>query len=201
MKVKFLLGALLSVATALFGQGTVNFANNSATRITNVLTLMPIPAGTFFSAALYYGPDGMTDDINLIQIGASAIIGPPAGIILGGTRTTPANTAPGGFAVFQIRVWETAFGSTYEEAAFNPNPIGGRLALVGKSNCVRVETGNPFLLPPTPPGLLTSAGLQGFFVGPDVPPFNVACPIPEPGPIWLLFLSGVGALFLRCRRR
>jgi hypothetical protein len=135
IKTVLLFGLVLSASARLQGQGTVNFSNVGAP-VTNVLTMQRVPAGTAFSVALYYGPDGTPADASLIQIGARGGFVSP-GIFLLGTRTTPATTPPGGFAVFQVRVWESRFGSTYEEAIRNPN----QLALVGRSACLRVKTG------------------------------------------------------------
>lgn len=62
--------------------------------------------------------------------------------------------------MFQVRVWEAAYGSSYDEAVRNVTPIGGRLALTGRSAVLRVQTGNP----PTAPQSLPSAGFTGFFL-------------------------------------
>jgi hypothetical protein len=167
-------------------QGAISFANNSLTRVTNLLTFEPVVAGTTFQAALYYLPDQLisptTPDFDMF----GSVLGAPIGFVIpgvfiGGTRTTPPSTPPGGIAWFQVRVWETAFGSTYEEALNNPNPMNGRLACVGTSNIIRVPAGDPSH-PIGAPGTLVAAGLQGFYV----------C-IPEPG-TWALV--GLGGAFL-----
>jgi hypothetical protein len=76
--------------------------------------------------------------------------------------------------MFQVKVWETAFGTSYEQALVAP-PIGGRAALLGKSNIIRVDTEDPSDLTGTPTSLVVS-GLQGFYVG------NPEVCIPEPSP-------------------
>jgi hypothetical protein len=193
MKRIFLLTALLAAALApARGQGTVNFANSASSAVSNTLTMARLPAGTSFKAALYYLPDtGITPtvgdfDAGGLTLGASVFFQLP-GIFSGGTRSTP---GPGGeTAWFQVRVWETAFGATYWEAVNNSQAQGGRLALVGTSNIIRVTTGNPTITPPTTAGSLIGAGLQGFY-------FPM---IPEPSALGLGLLGA--ALLLLERRR
>jgi hypothetical protein len=174
-------------------QGTIWFGNNRVTLVSNLLTLAPVPAGTVFHAALYYLPDQpvapTTSDFDLF----GSVIGSPVefaipGMFVAGPRITPPSTLPGEFAWFQVRVWETAFGSTYEEALNNPNPMNGRLACVGTSNIVRVPAGDPSH-PIGAPGTLVAAGLQGFYVR-----------IPEPATLALLALGG-GTLAWSLRRQ
>src|SRR5262249_23622261 len=121
----FLYALLVVLARVdLYGQGTVTFANVGVP-FTNVLTMMPIAAGTAFRAGLYYLPDhGVmppSSDFDLanggVYLGANVNF-LPGGVFNAGTRTTPATTPPGGSAWFQVRLWETAFGTSYE-AAFN----------------------------------------------------------------------------------
>jgi hypothetical protein len=187
MKTRLAIVTILGVLAVrmVCAQGAISFANNTLTRVTNLLTLEPVVAGTTFQAALYYLPDQLisptTPDFDMF----GSVLGAPIGFAIpgffnGGTRTTPPSTLPGGFGWFQVRVWETAFGSTYEEALNNPNPMNGRLACVGTSNIIRVPAGD--LRPPGVPGSLVAAGLQGFYV----------C-IPEPG-TWALV--GLGGAFL-----
>jgi hypothetical protein len=176
-------------------QGTIVFANNTLTRVTNLLTFAPVVVGTTFQAALYYLPDQLmpptTPDFDTFGsvVGPPTRFGPLPGVFHGGTRSTPPSTPPGGSAWFQVRVWETAFGSTYEEAINNPNPMNGRLACVGTSNIIRAETGNP-TVPHGEPRFLLAAGLQGFFV----------C-IPEPGTLALVALGGAFLAWSLRRRR
>ena len=188
-----------------FGQGTVNFGNNSSTAITNPFTMMRVVAGTTFRVGLYYAPDGsIPDDRSMFQIGASGIIGPAAGLYAAGTRTTPNSTPGAGFAVFQVRLWETAFGTSYEAVLNNNVPQGGRLGVVGKSNCIRVKTGDP--VNNIPPASLTAYGLSTLIFSGGLAPFPeiLACPVPEPG-TWLTVGTGMALLFasrlLRSRRR
>jgi len=186
--------ALGLAATQVYGQGTVNFGNNSSTSITNVLTMLRVVAGTTFRVALYYLPDQpiapTREEFEALgaQIGANSFIQPAPGLYSGGTRTTPVTTAALGFAWFQVRAWETAFGTSYEAARDNPNAQGGRLALVGTSNIIRVKTGDP--VNNITPGALTAFGLQSFLVS----------PVPEPTTIGLAAM-GIGALLLLRRKK
>jgi hypothetical protein len=174
-------------------QGTVNFGNNSSTAITNPFTMMRVVAGTTFQVSLYYLPDGPepTTEAMLsqaIRIGANAPIAPAAGLYAGGTRTTPPTTPGAGFAWFQVRIWEAAFGSSYEAVVANCVPQNGRFGLAGTSNIIRVKTGDP--VNNIPPGSLI--GLQPFIIA-------EAC-VPEPSSIALAAL-GLGTLVLLRRRK
>jgi hypothetical protein len=187
---------ILTLAShGVIAQGTVNFANASSARVMGGPSC-PLPAGTTFKAALYYLPDGPTPPTS-VDFDAYRVVLEPSvgfafpGIFIGGTRSTP--SSGGTAAWFQVRVWETAFGATYEQAVNNPIAIGGRLALVGTSNIIRVTTGDPTTTPPTIPGSLMAAGLQAFYLG-----WGNYC-IPEPSAMGLGLLGA--ALLLLARRR
>jgi len=174
----------------IYGQGTVNFANNSASAVTNILTGQRVPTGTTFRVSLYYLPDGpapIREDQFILVLGTAGF-SPVAGQFSAGSRTTPLTTAGGAPAYFMVKAWESAYGASYEEAKLNPVPQNGRLALVGTSNIIRVEqTGNPGV---TPAANLTSFGLQGFTL----------VPVPEPTVLGL-GIVGLGALLLLRRRK
>lgn len=165
-------------------QGRVHFANNNVTRVFNGTTGEPLPLGSQFLAALYYADDGIVDDSVYVQIGDSTTIHPQPGVFYGGTRTAP-TPVPGGWGMFQVRVWESAFGATYEDAVA-AEPQGGRRALVGKSNIIRVLTAYPDSMKTAT--FLTGHGLQGFEVH----------PVPEPSTSILIL--GSGLIFIHCRR-
>lgn len=187
---KLLLGACSVLASAsLFAQGTVNFANNNATAVYDNLTGNKVMAGNTFQAGLYWAVDGTADENLFVQIGAATNIQPLEGLYSGGTRTTPNNTPGGGAAMFQVRVWETAYGNSYEAVLANGTQQNGRLGLAGKSNVMRVVTGAPSGTPPSVPTSLIANGLQGFTV--DV--------VPEPSVIGLACLGA--AAFFGLRRR
>lgn len=185
--------ALGLVSAQVYGQGTVTFGNNSASAITNAFTMQRVIAGTTFRVALYYLPDGpepSRDEMLLtgLSVGANAPIAPAAGLYAAGTRTTPVTTPGAGFAWFQVRCWETAFGTSYEAAVANAVPQNGRLAIAGTSNIIRVKTGDP--VNNIAPGALTAFGLQTFLV----------TQVPEPTTIGLAAM-GIGALLLLRRKK
>jgi hypothetical protein len=145
------------LALPAFSQGTIVFQTIGAPT-TNGLTGMPVVAGTTFLAGLYYASDGVTDPDAFIQLGEPAAF-IHSGVVNAGTRTTPSSTAPGDYAMCQVRVWESAYGSTYE-AALVGLPQNGRRALVGKSSIVRVRT--PDFAIGRPGTGLVGEGLRGF---------------------------------------
>jgi len=197
MKKLAVIASLGLFAVATYGQGTVSFANGAPTAVSNILTGVRVVAGTTFRVALYYhveqatAPTSADIDAGLSQ-GRAAIVystnfnTPSAGQFNAGSRTTPA--APGADAWFQVRAWEAAFGATYEQAV-NAAPQGGRLALAGTSNVIRVTTGGVGS-PPSNPGSLVNSGLLGFYI----------VPVPEPSVLGLGII-GIGALFLLRRRK
>jgi len=154
----------LSVCAQAFGQGTVVFSNVGLyANVSNALTGARVAAGSSFQAALYYAPDGVTNESSFIQVGPSVGFF-FAGAFSAGTRTLPTPT-PGGWAMLQVRVFEAAYGSTYEQARV-ADPQNGRRALTGKSNILRIHTGDPTRMPPIPPTELF--GLQPFTI--DISP-------------------------------
>lgn len=193
-KTNLIIALALGLVTAqVYGQGTVTFGNASASSVTNGLNMMRVVAGSTFQVALYYLPDGpqpTPQEMELagIKIGAHGNIQPAAGLYAAGTRTTPATTAGAGFAWFQVRCWEVAFGTSYEVARASTATIGGHMALVGTSNIIRVKTGDP--VNNIPPGALTAFGLQSFIV----------TQVPEPATIGLAAM-GIGALLLLRRKK
>jgi len=192
MKKTLITAAALIAAVNIYAQGTVTFANASASAVSNSLTLARISAGTAFRVALYYLPDSAAApttaefDNALVLMPDVGFAAP--GVYAGGTRSAP--TSGGGAGWFQIRAWEVAFGATYADAVRNSQPQGGRLALVGTSNILKVNLGNPTITPPSPAGTLIGAGIQGFYL----------VPVPEPSTIGLGLL-GIGALLALRRRK
>jgi hypothetical protein len=146
MKTSLLLALALGTAMSALGQGTVQFANDARSLITNVFTGALAAPGGNFTAGLYYALDDVWDADRYILI-ATTPVGPEPGRCDGGIVTTPSLTAPGGFAMFQVRVWETAYGASYEQALAAP-ARNCRRALVGASNLVRTRTGDGGSLPP-----------------------------------------------------
>ena len=135
--------------------------------VSNAVTSARVPAGTDFKVALYSIPDrGHEPNYSEFDTDPDRqILGPSVGFLTpglfsGGTRTNTA-IAPGSDAWFQVRCWETAFGSTFEEAVVSP-ARHGVLPLLGGSIPIKVRTGDPTAFPPTAPGSLTAAGLRSF---------------------------------------
>lgn len=191
MKKILLIGALaLVAAVSSYGQGSVGFANaGTSSRVWYedqpgaVTTWLPL--GARFTAELMFAPDGTTAEAAFTRVGATTTFGPQAGLFNGGGRTvTSGITPPGGFGMFQVRVWETSFGNDYDTVS----RING--AHAGKSGIIRVDTGDPTSNPPGPVTPLTAAGLS---------PFTVTL-VPEPSVIGLGLL-GVGTLLMLRRRK
>jgi len=201
---KILILALLAVAQLGFSQGSVNFQNKVGTAGIDAPvsyaagSALGGSAGTKIDGtvhptaqvALYGGPDGATvDQLILIAPMVNFRPGAAAGYVnvgQAGERDIP-GVPLGGFAMVQIRAWDTADGTTaatYELAAAKPN------AYVGTSALLRIKTGGdtPVGGTPNPPGNLI--GLQAFSI-------NI---VPEPGTIALGFL-GLGGLFLLRRKK
>jgi len=193
MKKLLIAAAAVFASLNIYAQGTVNFANNAATAVTNNLTGAKVITGTTFQSFLYYAQDtggGVPEESAFITLGNSAGFSPVAGLITGGTRTTPNTTVGGTAAYFQIRTWEVAYGTSFENLVAQQTVIGGRKGLAGKSNIVRVTTGDPLSSPPGTPGSLITSGLQGYYL-------NV---VPEPSVIGLGLLGAGALLFLRRRK-
>jgi hypothetical protein len=175
MKKILLIAVAAFVSVSVYAQGTVDFANiGGQIRLAPEMGGGPAPAGASIMAALYWAPDGVTDNAAFMQVGASANLLAP-GTVVGGTRTAPV-TPPGATANFQIRAWEVASGATFDEATHR-----------GISDIVSVATGNPTVTPPGVPGSLGALSVQMAIV-------------PEPSVIALGAL-GAGALLLLRRRK
>jgi hypothetical protein len=177
--------ALCSIASAV-AQGSVVFSNSGGSPITCGPSL--IPTGSTFQAELMYAPDGTASaeyDSLAVRVGAAANFGPTPGFFSGGGRTINSITPAGGFGLFQVRVWTTAFGGSYNEV------IASGMGAAGKSSIMRVDTGNPLIGEPAT-GLVAS-GLQYFFVG--------GYCIPEPPVIGIGLVAGAALLVAFYRKR
>jgi hypothetical protein len=187
----------------LQGQGTVNLSNRGlnapvgAPCSTNGITIDGItlaPAGTTLSVALYFAPPDpanpsvQPDPSVFGQVGASAFLVAP-GIYDAGTRTADVSP-PGGMGWFQVKVWQTAYGNTFESARASGQ------GEFGLSNVIEIPTGNPLTIPPGLPHALT--GISRIYVfGPlEIPP----C-VPEPSVLVLAFCGAAILLFLASRHR
>jgi hypothetical protein len=178
-------GILLAIGVQ--AQGTVNFANNAATAISNILTGARVPAGSSFLAQLYYGPAGQTSDAAFISVTNNPATFTLAGQVLAGARNT--DIAPGAVGSFQIRAWEASLGANWDLAYANWLTGANPTAVLGKSSIIQVTTANPFSVPPgTPTSLVTGTGLTGFYL----------TPVPEPS---VIALGALGLAAILWRRR
>jgi hypothetical protein len=190
-----LLALILVSPISAQSQGRVYFSNfTAANLVTNGLTGRPVPVGTTFKVALYFAPDGVIDEAEFIQLGASVGFGPEPGYFNGGSLEVPGVTG-GDYAMFQVRAWESAFGATYEEAVSNPNPQGGRLALAGQTGIMRVQPG--FGTQPAAP--LVGGNVEAV-VGAPLRDGFILTVVPEPTPT-LLCLMGMAGLAVYAWRR
>jgi hypothetical protein len=156
-----LLAVLACVPAPARAQGTVNF-RNKATGVdapdfdVDCTTKL---SGSAFSASLYASPN--PDPASMVALGSPTVFltGILSGYYNGGTRTIP-GIPPGAVGFFQVRVWESACGATFEQA----------LAIVptckrAVSQVFAVQTGDGFSPPPELVGL-NSFCLTG--VGPTI---------------------------------
>ena len=179
-QMKKLLIAISAAAAWVCGwaQGTVNFSNvplgSEALFCDGTGRLL----GSAWLAQLYAG-SGLN---SLDPVGATVPFldtpaGAPSGLFSGGERLVPLPAATGG--LFQVRVWEAVWGSSFEEA------LASGTVNLGVSGVFEVRPlGDPLASPPQIPVNLT--GLQGF------------CVIPEPAPAGLWILAA--AVWLGSRR-
>jgi hypothetical protein len=181
MKIKSLLLAAATFAFAIqgFSQGTINFANNSGTRLIDGATGANAAAGSY-TVGLYYGSPGSSEgELTLAGTGSISPIAALAGIYTGGTVTIDGVTA-GNPVVVQVRAWEPAFGSYEEQLAANSG-------WAGASDIITVTLGGGT----TAPASLPNAGLTSF----------TTVPVPEPSTIAFGILGGIGAMVLLRRRK
>src|SRR5579859_6062683 len=117
----------LSLTTALgvvclssFAQGTVNFANGGAGLIARVYDTDGVTGllGSAWSADLFWAAGVVTDSTLLNPLNQPATFSTvpiQAGLFFGGPRTVP---TPGGLQITaQVRVWDTASGSSWAAAS------------------------------------------------------------------------------------
>ncbi|MCX6922868.1 MAG: immunoglobulin domain-containing protein, partial [Verrucomicrobia bacterium] len=156
LRVAVLILALLVIQAPnlAWAQGTVLFNThsggvNAPVRDTDGTTLL---AGNAFRAQLYAGPQGSTESaLQAVGVPVAFLTGTSAGYVNGGTVTVT-GIAAGANAAIQMRVWETAYGTTYEQAL----AAGSK---TGRSTILTLTLGGGGS-PPTPAASLT--GLQPF---------------------------------------
>ena len=171
------------------GQGAVSFTSVGASGTKLIRDCNGVPlSGTAYAVALYWGSATETDSRNLTQIGnyTTFLTGTSAGTYFGGGRTitTPGSAINGPVLTFQIRVWMTAYGSSYEQAA----SVGGILGQGPMFTLKTKDLTNPL---ETAPNLYQAPGYVGF------QQIGVGCP--EPSTV-VLGVMGLGALLLLRRK-
>jgi hypothetical protein len=97
---------------------------------------------------------------------------------------------PGGLAWFQVKAWEAACGSTFEQAY----AMGG--APFGVSSVIEIRTGDPTT--GGSPAWLT--GIGAIHLGPFDPPFTDPC-VPEPSAVLLGLLGAIVVFGLSRNKR
>ena len=203
-KMRLLIAVGILAGFQVHGQGTVNFSNIGLNApVIDAITCAPAVGGTTFSVALYWAP---VDPLNpTVQPAYSAfaaqfptthvgILNPLTGQYLpglysGGTVTIAGIKPPGGMGWFQVKVWETAYGNTFEQA------LASGQGEFGVSNVILIPTGNPTILP-TPPHQLTG-------ISPILIPVLIGFPpcVPEPSAFVLAFCGAAILLFSAWRHR
>jgi hypothetical protein len=191
---KVLITSLMSIAaTVAFGQGTVFFANDSATltsppdRLIRFETSNLPAVGTNIQVQLYVGAAGANSS-SLTPIAAApgrlrASTTTIPGVWSGGGDRTLTGFNFGQAVTLQVRAWDIAFGSTYEAALANPANAG----LIGASSTFAYQ------IPATP-----SNPVGDFFMV-NFTGFTVAA-IPEPSTFALAGLGAAALLIFRRRK-
>lgn len=181
MKIKSILLAAATMVFAVQGysQGTINFANNSNTRLIDGQTGANAASGSY-TVGLYYGLPGSSEtELDLVATGSISPLAALAGIYTGGTVMID-GVLSGNPVVVQVRAWEPAFASYEDQIAANAG-------WVGSSDLITVTLGGGT----TAPASLPNAGLTGF----------TTSPVPEPSTIAFGILGGIGAMVLLRRRK
>jgi hypothetical protein len=178
MKTLILLNVLLAAACAAFGQGVIIFANAAQgvdAPVTNaagsrILGPGPYVADFFWSANTNASMDGLSP----FGVNAPFYTNPAqAGYFVGRGITLP-GVREGNTILAQVRVWDTTYGATYEQA----RDSGGEF---GFSNLILARPDEP------PGGGRSLIGLQGFELQ----------IIPEPSVGAMLLLGGSVVLLRR----
>ena len=184
------------IAASLYGQGVIDFTAGlnplAEHRVYIDEWLNPsalAPEGNQFLIALYFSHDSDNESSLMQAGGAVGFLGAPGerrGIFHGGGRTVP-TVYPGAPGFFQVKGWESVYGTTYEEAASKP------AARIGKSPVFVADTRHPDSLEPNPNLVNGSMGSGRPFQG-----FVIAIPEPSSG---ILVFAGIMTTALVLRRK
>jgi hypothetical protein len=170
--------AVVAISGTAYSQGTIGFANNPLTKISNM-------DGSFaagVTVGLYYSSDTGSDlDTLSLLATTSTQAGALAGVFNGGTQTI-GSLAPTTPVLVEVRAWDNGAAS-YEEALALGTGNAGRS---GALSLINLGGGGL----PTP-SLTTQGQLKGFALS----------PVPEPSTIALGILGGLGAMVLLRRRK
>lgn len=196
MKRRLLIAALVMCGgVKVLAQGSVVFSNAGGQAVISCIDGTRIPVGSTYQVELMYAPDGTasTDfDTMALRIGGAANFGPTPGFFSGGGRTVASIQPAGGFGLFQVRVWTSAHGSSFNDVMVRANPN----SQVGKSAILRVDTANPTI--GEAPVSLVAAGLGQ--IGVNWGQYGGEPCIPEPS-TWAIGVIATGMLLAALRSR
>jgi hypothetical protein len=183
MKRLFLTAALGVVCIPAFAQGTLNFANSGLGLVARVYDTDGTTglAGSAWSADLYWASGIVANSSSLMALSLPATfstMASQAGLFFGGPRTIP-GAAGGTTITAQVRVWNTALGSSWATAA-----AANMLGATGESILFQVILADPSTSP------TTMTGLNGH-------PWTLD--VPEPSKLALVGLGLAGMLLQRRR--
>jgi hypothetical protein len=194
IQISFSLAVIVGLACDACAQGTVVFANSSATRLTTNDLQGSVGYTTGVNAyriGLYIAPQGTTDPnvfslmpptaVNRTDSGDGLFNGNPPGGFFGISNNIGQPIA------FQVRAWSYFAGATYEEALVygGPETVYRGSSAIGQADPA-TGSGSPPLLFGTLPGQV-----GGFMLTPI---------IPEPSTM-ALAVVGAGVLWFATRRR
>ena len=164
-----------------YGQGQVNFANTASTLLTTNSccggvgvtacrqTGVTTGAGQY-TIGLYVAPFGAVlttgDDHNFSLVATTPSQGLAGNGRFNGGNVTVLGLVPGTLVAFQIRAWQTAAGSTYEQAQQNVTAIASGRFYLGKSaRGFAIVGGSGISDPPIPSLMGTNYGqVPGFAI-------------------------------------
>jgi hypothetical protein len=175
MKTVLATGVACFMAATAHPQGLVNFSVGLATPVLVVAadgSPQAIPAADTFRVALYWAPDGVTDE-SAFTYRTSAFVAVD-GIFLGGGSVELSQVGGGSSVMLQVRGWETQYGDSYEEVVASGNPA----ARAGKSGVFRYRTG---FFPGPPAPSMAAFGFTGLTL----------YPVPEPTTTVLVMAGAV----------